>query len=71
MSRRTSVVIAWIGFGVLLVLHLDFWRTQRAEIYFGWMPEELLYRLCWIALAWLYLLFVCAFVWGREEQEAP
>lgn len=68
MSRRSLVVIAWIGFGVLLVLHLDFWRTQRTEVHLGWVPEELLYRLCWILLAWLYLLFVCSFVWKREED---
>ena len=68
MSRRASVVLAWVGFGVLLVLHLDFWRAQRAEVYFGWIPEELLYRLGWIVLAWLYLLFVCGFVWRGEEE---
>ena len=68
MNRRTAVVIAWIGFGVLLVLHLDFWRTQRVAVHLGWVPEELAYRLLWILCAWLYLLFVCGFVWRREEE---
>jgi len=63
MGRRATVSCAWFGFGVLLLLHLDFWRAQRVVIYFGWMPEELLYRLGWILLAWLYLLFVCGWVW--------
>ena len=69
MNRRTSVVIAWIGFGVLLVLHLDFWREQRVAVHLGWMPEELTYRLLWILLAWVYLLFVCSFVWKRGEGQ--
>ena len=68
MSRRLTVFLAWIGFGILLVLHLDFWRPQRAVVHLGWLPEELLYRLGWIVLAWLYLVYVCGFVWKREEE---
>lgn len=59
--------IAWAGLLLLLALHLDFWRPQVARTYFGWMPEELLYRLGWMLLAWLYLLFFCARVWREEE----
>ena len=38
-------IIGWVGFAVLLALHLDFWRPQRATLYFGWCPEELAWRL--------------------------
>ena len=72
MSRRATVSLAWIGFLVLVVLHVDSWRPQRSEVYLGWIPEELLYRFIWIGLAWLYLLFICARVWeddGDEERE--
>ena len=50
--------LAWLGFAALLALHLDFWRPQRARLWFGWMPEEILWRLGWMALAWLYLWLV-------------
>jgi len=58
--------IAWGGFLALLGLHLDFWRPQRVVLWFGWMPEELAYRLAWMALAWIYLVHVCAVVWRDE-----
>lgn len=59
---------AWAGGLVLLALHLDFWRPRRLELWFGWMPEELLWRLGWMALAWLYLAFFCRCVWIEEEE---
>ena len=43
---------------MLMVLHLDSWRDQRVVLYFGWLPEEVVYRLCWVALVWVYLLFL-------------
>jgi hypothetical protein len=55
--------IAWVGGLLLLVLHLDFWRPQRVILYWGWVPEELAYRLAWIGLAFLYLLYFCSYVW--------
>jgi len=68
MGRRTTAILGWGGFLALLALHLDFWRPQRSVLLAGWLPEELAYRLGWIALAWLYLLFVCARLWGEERS---
>ena len=62
--------VAWIGLIVLLALHLDFWRPQRVELWFGWIPEELLYRLCWMLLAALYRVFFCARIWRIDESDA-
>jgi hypothetical protein len=50
--------IAGSGFLFLIALHLDFWRPQRVVLYLGWIPEELVYRLCWVALVWVYLFFL-------------
>jgi hypothetical protein len=58
---------AWIGALLLLVLHLDFWRPQRPTLYFGFLPEDLAWRIGWMILATLYLLFFIAFVWRSEE----
>ncbi len=59
-------VRAWVlGIG-LVVLHLDFWRPQRDVVHLGWIPEELAWRLAWMALATVYLWWFCARVW-REE----
>lgn len=69
MSERALRTAAWVGVAALMLLHLDFWRSQRAALWFGWMPEELLYRLLWMFLAWLYLLFFCARIWRKEETE--
>ena len=60
---RTHRVVAALGLLGLLFLHIDFWRVRRPRVYMDWMPEELVYRLVWVALAWLYLLYVCRFVW--------
>lgn len=59
-------MLAVVGFVALLALHFDLWRPLPAGPYFGWMPEELLFRLLWMGLAWLYLLWFTATVW-REE----
>lgn len=63
---RTARALAWLGLAVLLALHLDFWRPQRPVLHLGWLPEELLWRLAWMALAWLYLLFVLRWLWAPE-----
>lgn len=36
-------------------------------LHFGWMPEELLWRLAWMAAAWLYLLWFCRAIWRDDE----
>ena len=59
--------IAWGGFVLLLLLHLDWWRPARARLWFGWMPEELLWRLAWMALATGYLFFFCTWVWAEDD----
>ena len=59
--------VAWIGFILLILLHLDFWREQSTTLYFGWIPEEMAYRLVWMFLAWLYLMYFTRFVW-REDS---
>ena len=65
--RRRDALLAWAGGLLLLVLHNDAWRTQRVRLYLGWLPEELLWRLGWMALAWLYLLWFCARVWRADS----
>ena len=63
MRRRHALTLAWVGFLLLLALHLDFWRPQRSELLFGWLPVELAYRVLFLVLAWLYMVFICSRVW--------
>ena len=65
-SAKTRGALALAGFAALMLLHLDLWRPLPPGPYFGWMPEELLFRLLWMGLAWVYLLWFTAAVW-REE----
>ena len=65
--RRLEQALAVVGFAALIVLHVDFWRPQRPDIWLGWIPEELGYRLVWIAASWLYLLFFCGRIWRGDE----
>ena len=58
--------LGWGGFLLLIGLHLDFWREQRPVLYFGWIPEDMAYRLAWMVLAWLYLMYFTRYVW-RED----
>ncbi len=67
---RRDRLLAWAGGLTLLALHLDFWRPQRVRLVLGWMPEDLAWRLAWMGLAALYLLFFCARVWRDEEPDA-
>jgi len=68
MRRRTAVWIATLVSLLLVALHLDFWRPQRPRLLFGWLPEELAWRVGWPLLAWGLMLFICARVW-REEPD--
>lgn len=65
-SPRQRVLATVLGLALLL-LHLDSWRTQEPRIWLGWIPEELLYRLVWMALASAYLVWFCARIWRAED----
>lgn len=69
--QPTNRFLAWAGGLLLVALHLDWWRPQRPELYFGWLPEDLVYRLGWMLLAGIYLVFFTYRVWGHDlpEQE--
>ena len=67
---RGVAALAWLGALALLALHLDSWRPQRAVVYLGCLPEELAWRLVWMALATAYLVFFCRYVW-RDGEDAP
>ena len=69
MNRRRLVFLAWILAAILLLLHLDFWRPQRPVVYFGWLPEEMAYRLGWMLLAWGYLEWFTRKVWSSEHLD--
>ncbi len=67
MVRRVELAVAWIGAIVLFALHLDFWRGPRPELVFGFVPEELMYRVVWMLGAVAYLWFFTARVWRGDE----
>jgi hypothetical protein len=69
--RLSDKLLAWAGVALLLVLHLDFWRPRRPLLYFGWLPEELAYRLLWMIAASAYLFFFTARIWRDEEPGGP
>ncbi len=62
-SVRTKRWIAWLGAGLLIGLHHDFFRPQEARLVLGWVPEDLAYRLVWMLLAAAYLFWFTAHVW--------
>jgi len=66
----TSRVLGTLGLIALLVLHVDAWREPDPTLHLGWLPTELLWRLGWMALAFLYLLYSCARLWPDEERDA-
>ena len=69
MSRALAYRIAAVGFLVLVVLHFDFWRPQSARLLFGWLPQELAYRIAYIGLAWIYVVWICRWVWREEDAD--
>ncbi len=67
MPGTRDRVLAWAGLILLLVLHLNVWHPRGGEFYFGWMPEELAFRVLWMALAWVYLVFFTLRVWREDD----
>lgn len=72
-SGRGRRAAAWVAGSALAVLHLlpsaAPSLAPRGRLVLG-VPEELAWRLGWMALAFLYLLWFCAAVW-RDEEPAP
>ncbi|MHC4948555.1 MAG: hypothetical protein ACYTG1_09865 [Planctomycetota bacterium] len=67
MTRRTALWIAWIAGLVLVALHLDYYRAGDGPLRWGWVPDELAWRVGSIGLAWAYILFVCRYVWREDD----
>ena len=67
MESKTRTRLAWLGGAILLALHLDFWRERGTELYLGWLPEELAWRVAWMLLAMCYLVWFCKSVWAEDE----
>ena len=64
---RWRSVLAWSTGAALVALHLAPWRPP-AELWFDWLPAELVWRLGWTLLAWLWLLWFCGRVWRAEPR---
>ena len=64
LSIRT--LVAWGGALLLLALHLHFWVDAGPLLLMGWLPVDLAYRIAWLMLAWVYMIFFCKMVW-RED----
>jgi hypothetical protein len=56
--RRLESGLRWCALALLLFLHHDSWRERTDALRFGFLPDELVWRLCWIvaAVAWLFWL---------------
>ncbi|MEM9381313.1 MAG: hypothetical protein AAGB93_15275 [Planctomycetota bacterium] len=67
MVRRTQLLLAWTGGLALTALHLAPGFEPRARLVLGVLPEELAYRLGWMALAFAYLVWFTAVVWREED----
>ncbi len=69
MTRRTALVVSTFGSLLVVVLHLDFWRPRGGLLLWGWLPEELAYRVAVLLLAWAVMLFICGRVWREDEAD--
>jgi hypothetical protein len=69
LRRRAAQHLSVLCLIGLLVTHVDPWRPQRAEVWFGWLPEELLWRLLWMLAAWAFVAWFTRAVWAREAAE--
>lgn len=67
VGRHLNSGIAWV-FGLLLVgLHLA--PLGQGDDWMCGLPAELGFRLGWMLLAWIYLLWFCRHVWKTGEGE--
>lgn len=60
-------LVAMLGFVVLLVLHFDAWRTPSAAPWWGWLPDELGWRLLWMLGALGYLWWFTSRFWKLKS----
>jgi hypothetical protein len=69
MDRRATTALAWAGGLLLTASHLGAWAGPRDGFVLGWLPDELAFRLVWMAAAVIYLVWFCRAVW-RDEPTA-
>ena len=66
---RITTPAAWVGGLALVAVHVGGVEPgPDAPPLAGWVPAELAWRLLWILLAWLYLLWFCAFAWRAGDE---
>jgi len=65
-KNRRRWLLAGLGLIALVAAHL--YRTTSTELVLGWIPMELAYRLVWMVMAWVFLLFFTAQIWGDGEE---
>ncbi len=68
MTTPYSRRLVWTGFGILFVLHHDFWWWDDRSLVFGVVPVGLAYHAFFSVAA--ALLWVCAvrFAWPHEIE---
>lgn len=68
MRRRAAQRLSLLCLAGLVATHLDAWRLQRDVVWFGWLPEELAWRLAWMLAAWAFVAWFTHAVWARESS---
>ncbi len=69
-DARQPMLGRWLlaGLGLVALVAAHLYRTTSTELVLGWMPVELAYRLVWMIMAWVFLLFFTARIWGEGEE---
>ncbi len=49
-SSSGSLVLALIVTVIAIIFHIDFWNWGKHNFYFGWVPQEFLYRAIFIGV---------------------
>lgn len=67
MSSRS--ITAWLLGLALVAAHMLVPPGREGVLHLGWIPDELAWRLAWMALAGIYLAWFCGSVWRDDPEE--
>jgi hypothetical protein len=59
----------WIGVAVLLILHVAARRCPGTDLRFGWLPDELAFRIGWMLVSACLVVLITRVVWTIEDEE--
>ena len=67
MTRRLETALFWLAVIALLCAHMLGFGQGTQPLLLGWLPIDLAYRVAWMGMAALLVLWMTTRLWPERE----